>query len=205
VKNTAILLGALCVSAITGQAAVIFSLTQVQNFAMSGSAANTHIEQTWDFTTLAGWDDVIKIDSITVTEHFSSIIPIINGGPNFQSAIINFGTPLGSQAAIYFLFNAQTPTGTKTTTLVDPFPGNDGHGHTFSSSTITGAGILGQFDTRVARNSGNFTLDSITIDISAEVPEPASIWLTGLALLGVAWGARRRLIPSFLTRRHFPE
>jgi PEP-CTERM motif len=177
---------ALCLFAGTISASTVFTITQTPNFALSSSIA--HTEQSWDFTVLAGWSNVVSIDSVKVTETFSGV----TGEDQFQSTIINFAQPLGTASAIFFMFTAQSLATTETATFT---PGSGG----FTVADVTGSSVLGDFHTRVARNTPNppgttgaFTLNTIKIDITAETPEPATFALMGLGLAGIALIARRR-------------
>jgi hypothetical protein len=41
-------------------------------------------------------------------------------------------------------------------------------------------------------NGGNtYTLQSLTLDITAPAPEPSALWLTGLGLVALGWNGRR--------------
>src|ERR1700733_9567457 len=72
--------------------------------------ADAHAEQAWNFTTQPGWCASCTIDSVTVTELFSLILPGgTPSGPSFQSAFIDDILPLSSQPGILFIFAAQTP------------------------------------------------------------------------------------------------
>ncbi|MGA3213824.1 MAG: PEP-CTERM sorting domain-containing protein [Terriglobales bacterium] len=162
------------------------SYTITDNADVEIDQASSHEEQAWNFTALAGWCGSCTVDSVTVKEDFTLILP---GGtpsaPNFQSTFIQDTAPLSSQSALFFIFDAQTPTATETTTLT---PGVDG----FTLADVSSGGSLGEFATRVARNGGGFFLESIAVTVDVTAPEPASIALTGLGLIALAVIARRR-------------
>jgi PEP-CTERM motif len=189
----------LCVAAGTGKADATFTITQNPDVFLTGGSPAT--EQVWNFTTLPGWNASYPVDSVAITETFSAILPTIMGvkvtPAAFQSTIINFADPLATAPEIYFLFNALKfplvpTTATETATIDAPFPCcSDQNSALFTTSDITGAGVLGQFDTRVARNSGSFELDSISISIMVQTPEPGSFVLMGLGLAVFALIARR--------------
>lgn len=189
---------ALGVTAAPASASLLtFSITDLVN--QEVDQADAHREQSWDFTGQAGWSQYLTIDSVTVEESFTLILP---GGtpatPNFQSTIITDLNPLASQSKIFTIFPAENLTsGTESTTLT---PGVGG----FTAADITTGGELGEFATRVARNGGGFFLESVTITIDASTPEPAGFALMGLGLIGLAAGARRlrqRPVTSRITRK----
>jgi hypothetical protein len=166
-----------------------FTITKNPDIGLN--SGDSHTEEVWNFTTLAGWSQGLIIDSVEITETFSGI----SGGSQFQSTFIAY-TPtlgnLGTQPRSYVIFPAETPTVTETVTESGPFPCcTDSFSESFSAANLTGNGVLGQFDTRVARNSGSFTIDSLSMTITAEAPEPATFGLIGLGLVAMV-GIRRR-------------
>jgi hypothetical protein len=171
---------ALCLAAGSARATVVFAETQTPDVVLN--TGNSHNEQVWDFTTQPGWSQGLVIESIEVTETFSGI----GGGSTFASTIIPYDTTVpNSEAAEFVLFASENVTATKTVTDNVPSP--------VTLADISNGGTLGQFDTRVSRSTaGSFTLDSITIDITAESPEPATFVLMGAGLAAVAFFARRR-------------
>jgi hypothetical protein len=168
----------------TAKASAIFTITQTPDFAMSGTAADTHIEEVWNFAGLPGWDPSFVIQNLQITEKFSNI-GISIPGPNFQSTIIPYNTTVPNLgAAEFFLFTAQGVTATKSASFT--VPGQ------IPIADLSNGGVEGQFDTRVGRNSGTFQLDSVTITLTVLTPEPATFALTALGLAAAICFARRR-------------
>jgi hypothetical protein len=166
---------------------IVFQITKTLNATLNSGTA--HIEQSWDFASLPGWNPVYQIASFDVQETFSGI----GSGSNFRSTIINFTQPLGTAAATYFLFFDQAPAATDHVTLLAPYPCcNDSQGHNFDLSQITGNGVLGDFHTRIARNNGTFTAGTMTVTITANTPEPSTIVLMGTGFFVVGLFARKR-------------
>jgi hypothetical protein len=166
-----------------------FAITKTPDIGLN--SGDSHTEEVWNFTTLPGWSQSLIIESVEITETFSGI----SGGSQFQSTFIAY-TPtladLGTQPRTYVIFPAETPTATETVTENGPFPCcTDSFSESFSAADLTGNGVLGQFDTRVARNTGSFTIDSLTMTITAETPEPATFGLIGLGLVAMM-GIRRK-------------
>jgi hypothetical protein len=193
----------LCLAAGTAQASEIFTLTQDPDFVLSSSSGATSVEQAWDFTALPGWTQSLVIQSIVITETFSTVSPFPFLLDAFQSTILNgpYQTNPGTgQTEDYFIFDNATstlmPAATVTATIDAPYPCCVVHSsQSFTLADITNptGNVLGQFDTRVAHNAGTFELDSMTIEIiAAGAPEPAGLALMGFGLTALALMARRR-------------
>lgn len=207
---------ALCLVTNAAHASQIFTLTQNPNFTLSSSTGTTSVQQAWDFTTLAGWSQSLTIDSIVITESFSTVSPFPFILDAFQSTILNgpyLTNPGTSQTEDYFIFgnaaNNVHPAATVTATLDAPYPCcvvKSGQSFTLADITNPTGNVLGQFDTRVAHNAGTFELDSMTIQITAEtpagVPEPAGFALVGFGLTALVFMARRRANLSPAARRN---
>jgi len=174
-------------------ATLSFTITKTPDITLNSSTSST--EEIWDFTTQAGWSQGLTILSVEITETFSNVA----GGSSFQSTFIQYQSDptapnLEGASKIYIIFGAQDPSPTETVTESAPYPCcTDTSSETFSAADITGDGTLGQFDTRVARNTGSFELDSLSITIDAETPEPAAFGLAGVGLLAIVLASRRPL------------